>query len=70
MWRWGTPQNFCLTFIDELEKQLLKKLLKWASKKSKNINIYVVFKKIKQRKTPGDITLQLCTKTLDMIYSS
>ena len=50
MWRWGTPQNFCLTFIDELEKQLLKKLLKWASKKSKNVNIYVVFKKIKTKK--------------------
>ena len=27
MWRrWGTPQNFALAFIDELEKQLLKKL--------------------------------------------
>ena len=23
--RWGTPQNFFLEFIDELEKQLLKK---------------------------------------------
>ena len=23
MWRrWGTPQDFCLTFIDELENQL------------------------------------------------
>ena len=31
--RWGTPQNFCLAFIDELEKQLLiKKLMKWAKK--------------------------------------
>ena len=33
------PQNFCLAFIDELEKQLLKqllkqhKLLKWDNKK-------------------------------------
>ena len=29
--RWGAPQNFCLAFIDEPEKQLyiyLKKLLK------------------------------------------
>ena len=23
---WGTPQNFCLVFIDELEKQLLIKI--------------------------------------------
>ena len=22
---WGTPKNFCLAFIDELEKQQLKK---------------------------------------------
>ena len=51
MWRrWGTPQNFCLSFIDELEKQLfIKKLLKWANKKCKNLNIYnVVLKKIKK----------------------
>ena len=34
MWRrWSTPQNFFFAFIDELEKQLLKKLLKWANKK-------------------------------------
>ena len=34
MWRrWGTPQNFFLAFIDELEKQhLLKNLLNWANK--------------------------------------
>ena len=25
MWRWGTPQNFFLAFIDELEKQIIKK---------------------------------------------
>ena len=31
--RWGTPQNFFLAFTDELEKQILKKLLKWANKK-------------------------------------
>ena len=23
--RWGTPQNFCLAFTDELEKQLFTK---------------------------------------------
>ena len=26
-WRYGARQNFCLTLIDELEKQLLKELL-------------------------------------------
>ena len=43
--REGTPQNFCVTFIDELEKQLfIKKTVKWANKKCKNFNIYnVVF---------------------------
>ena len=26
MWRrWGTPQNFFLAFIDELEKQIISK---------------------------------------------
>ena len=44
MWRrWGTPQNFFLPFIDELEKQIIikkkKKLLKWANKKQINFNI-------------------------------
>ena len=30
----GTPLNFCLEFINELEKQqFLKKLSKWANKK-------------------------------------
>ena len=38
----GTPQNFCLAFIDELQKQLLiKKLKKWAKEKSKNFDINV-----------------------------
>ena len=46
--RWGTPQNLFLAFIDELEKQLLIKLLKRVNEKRKNFNIYnVVFKKIK-----------------------
>ena len=41
--RWGIPQNFFLTFIDKLEKQLfIKKLLKWPNKKCKNFNIYHV----------------------------
>ena len=39
--RWETSRNFCLPFIDELEKNyLLKKLLKWPNKKCKNFNIY------------------------------
>ena len=43
--RWGTPQNFCLAFVDEFEKQLFiqKKLLKWANKKIRNVNIYNFF---------------------------
>ena len=45
MCRWGTPQNFCLAFIDEFEKQLfIKKLLKWANNIFEDFNIYnVVF---------------------------
>ena len=52
MWtRWDTALNFLLVFIDEPEKQLLKKLLKWANKKCKNFNIYniVFFKNIKEK---------------------
>ena len=41
-------------------------MLKWTNKKCKNFNIYSV-----ARKTPGYIIiLHLCTKILDMIYSS
>ena len=70
MWRWGTSQNFCLAFIDE--KQLLKKLLKWANEKCKNFNIYnVAFFLKKWRKTAGDsIILHFCIKNLDLAYSS
>ena len=49
--RWGTTQKFCLPFIDGLEKQrFIKKLLRWANKKCKNVNIYnvVFFFKIKE----------------------
>ena len=53
--RCGTPQNFFLALIDELKKQLLKKLLKWANKKCKNFNTMLYFFKKKQRKTPGKI---------------
>ena len=51
MWRCGTPQNFFVEFIDELEKQLLKKLFKWTDKKWKNFNIYkIVFLKKNEEK--------------------
>ena len=49
--RGGTPQNFCLAFVDKLEKQLfIKKLLKWANKKYKYFNIYKNFKNNKKIK--------------------
>ena len=37
MWRrWGTPQNFSLAFIDELEKQIIiKKTVKVGQYKTK-----------------------------------
>ena len=40
------PQNFCLGFIDKLEKQLIikKKLLKWANKNVR-ILIFTMLKK-------------------------
>ena len=47
-------------------KTTIKKMLKWTNKKCKNFNIYSV-----ARKTPEYIIiLHLCTKILDMIYSS
>ena len=46
---------------------LLKKLLKWANRKHKNFNIYIIFLKEK-RKTPQDIIiLHLCTQKMSMI---
>ena len=54
MWRrWATPQNFCLAFIDKLEKQLLKKLLKWANKKCKKFIIFNVVFSLKNKEKPG-----------------
>ena len=62
MWRrCGTPQNYCLAFIDELEKQLLIKNC-WSGP-IKNIRILIFTKK--------KIISHLCTKNLThMIYSS
>ena len=60
-------RNSFWLFIDELEK-LLRKLLKWANKKCKNLKISK--KKEKKRKAPGDInnTLHLCAINIkDMI---
>ena len=66
----GTPQNFFLTFIDEIEKQLFKNLLKWPNKKQKNFNIYNIDFFWKNIKTPEETTiLHLRTKNLDMICS-
>ena len=73
MWRWGTPQNYCLVFIYELEKQLFnKKLLNWADKKCK----YLIFTKIKKiiKKIKGkqlEISLPYtCVPTIFMIWST
>ena len=73
MWRWGTPQNYCLVFIYELEKQLFnKKLLNWAAKKCK----YLIFTKIKKiiKKIKGkhlEISLPYtCVPTIFMIWST
>ena len=59
-----------LAFIDELEKQLLKNY--WSGPiKNERILIFTMLYVLKQRKTLGDIIiLQLCTKNLDMMYSS
>ena len=64
MWRrWGIPQNFSSAFIDELEKQtnkqLLRKLLNWANKKQNNLNIYNVELFLKNRKTPVDMIIKI-----------
>ena len=62
MYRWGTPQNFFLAFMDELEKQIvIKKLLNWASKKQNNFNIYnvAIFLKKRQREIPVDIIIKI-----------
>ena len=41
----------------------------WANKKCKNFNMYNVFKKNKERKTPSNIIiLDPCTKNLDIPY--
>ena len=45
--------------------------MKWANKKCKNFNIYKVAFSKNILKRPGDIIiLHLCSKNLDMIYSS
>ena len=42
--RWGTPHNFCLAFIDEIEKQLLiKKLIKWAKENVRLLILMLYF---------------------------
>ena len=39
--RWGTLENFFLEFIDELEKQIIKKTVTWANK-NKIISIFTI----------------------------
>ena len=71
--KWKNHTHNWHLLVNLKNNYLLKKLLKWASKKCKNFNIYnVVLKKKKERKKSGDIIiLHLCTKNLDdMIYSS
>ena len=61
MWRgWGTPQNFFLAFIYELEKQIIKKTVEVGQLKQNNFNIFndAFFKKI-PRKTPVDIIIKI-----------
>ena len=76
MWRrWGTSQNFFIAFTDELEKQifkyLLKKLLKWASKKNKIILIFTILHSfLKIKKTPGDIIILYHVPKILMIWST
>ena len=68
MWRrWSTPQNFFLTFIDELENQTIIKKNCWSGPgKHKIIFIFTMFNFFKknERKTPADHY-----QNLDMIYS-
>ena len=76
MWRrWGTSQNFFIAFTDELEKQifkyLLKKLLKWASKKNKIILIFTILHSfLKIKKTPGHIIILYHVPKILMIWST
>ena len=53
MWRWDTPQNFSLAFIDELEKQIFIKKDCWSGPiKNVRILIFTVLyflKKIKKK---------------------
>ena len=71
MWRrWGIPQNFFLTFIDELEKQTITKKTVEVStnKKQNNFNICnAAFKKKKKKKNASRYHYQNLD---DIIYSS
>ena len=55
--RWGKPQNFCLAFTDELEKQLLiKKLMKGAKKNVRILISMLYFFKIEKHTWRHDFT--------------
>ena len=74
LWRrWGTLQNFCLTFTDELEKQLFIKKNCWSGPtKNSRIIIFTTlhfFKKNKEKHL--DISLfYTCVPKISTIYSS
>ena len=74
MWRrWGIPQNFCLAFTDELEKQIFIKKQLSGPIKNKITLIFIMlhfFKKNKEKHLEI-LLFHTCTKNLnDMIYSS
>ena len=70
--KWGTPQNLCLAFIYELEKQLfIKKTVKWANKKCKNFNIYnVVFFQTNKEKHVEISLFYISVPKILMIWST
>ena len=69
MWRtWGTTQNFFLAFTDKLEKQILKKVLKWANKKQNYFNIYNAACFKKYEKTPEISLFYTCLSKISMTW--
>ena len=72
MWRrWGTPRNFCLIYIHELEKQLfIKKTVKWSNEKCKNFNIYNAVNVLKNKEKHLEILFYTCVPNILMIWST
>ena len=62
MWsRWGTPQNFFLAFIDELEKQIIIKKTVEVGQQKQIILIFIMLhlKKNKLKIPPVDIIIKI-----------